>query len=344
VIYTVKLEPSGRSFQVTEDDVILDAALAQGIRMPHGCRAGTCKSCRAKVISGIADVGRAFPGPKFMMRLRQFDGYTLMCRATAACDLVIQVDEQPSVPEPAILTAKVKQIVITGDVAILRLQIEGDEAVSYVAGQYVDLLVSATDRRSYSIATPPALTGNAELEFHVRHLPGGLFTDRLFGGDLSVNEVIGLEAPLGAFYMRESSKPAVMLASGTGYAPIRAILLDILPRHQGRRIVLYWGGRQRADLYNFEEVIALERDYPDFSFVPVLSEAGPSSGWAGRTGFVHAAVMQDLPDLSDWQVYACGVPQMVDAAQRDFMQKCSLPENSFFADAFISKNDNANVE
>jgi NAD(P)H-flavin reductase len=163
----------------------------------------------------------------------------------------------------------------------------------------------------------------------------------MFDG-LAAGEEIRIEAPLGSFYLRESVKPALMLASGTGYAPIRSILLDALPRHQGRRMILYWGARKLADIYHLEEARELERTYPDFSFVPVLSEA--DQDWTGRTGLVHQALMQDFPDLSEWQVYACGTPLMVDAAQRDFAAQCQLSLDNFFADSFISQADLLNLE
>ena len=335
--HNVKLLPSGRCFEVGEDDVILDVALSHGIRMPHGCRAGSCKSCRAKVISGTVDVGRIFPAPKFLLRMRQFDGYTLMCRASAASDLVIEVDEQAHVHEPRQLKALVADLeLVRSDVAILRLKVDISEAVVFVAGQYVDLLLPEGVRRSYSIANAPSATGNQGLEFHIRYMPGGLFTERLFKG-LALGEEIGIEAPLGAFYLRESVKPAIMLASGTGYAPIRSILLGALPRRQGRDMLLYWGARTLADVYKMEEARELEATWPGFKFVPVLSEAGDE--WSGRKGFVHRSVMEDFPDLSGWQVYACGTPLMVEAAQRDFGAHCKLSPDDFFSDAFISQAD-----
>lgn len=333
------MQPSGRSFEVGEDDVILDVALAHGIRMPHGCRAGSCKSCRAKVVSGTADVGRVFPAPRFMLRTRQFDGYTLLCRASASSDLVIEVDEQPRVHEARRLKSTVESVERAArDVAILRLKLDIADALNFVAGQYVELLLADGVRRSYSIANAPAAAGNDALEFHVRHLPGGLFTDRLFGG-LAAGESLDIEAPRGAFYLRESARPALMLASGTGYAPIRSILLDVLPLRQGRPFVLYWGARTRADLYRLEEAQALASEHADLRFVPVLSEPDPD--WDGRRGLVHEAVMQDLPDLSNWQVYACGAPPMVDAAQRDFTRQCRLEMADFFSDAFVSQADMA---
>ena len=324
---------------MNEDDVILDVALEKGIRMPYGCRSGTCKSCRARVISGTADVGRAFPGPRFLMRTRQFDGYTLMCRATAASDLVIEVDEQPQLQPAAIRTATVLDAeFVARDVAILRLRVAESDVLTFAAGQYVDLLMPNGGRRSFSIANPPSITGCRDLEFHIRHVPGGAFTDKLFAG-LPAGMEISIEAPLGSFFLRESPRPAIMLASGTGYAPIRSILLDLLPRLQERRIILYWGARKLEDIYKFDEAEQLAGDYSDFTFVPVLSEMGYVDGWRGRTGFVHRAVAQDFPDLSGWDVYACGTPLMVDAAQREFTAQHGLGIGNFFADAFLTQAD-----
>ncbi len=337
--YKVTLEPSGNSFEVTEDDVILDAALANGIRMPYGCRGGTCKSCRAKVVSGTVDVGRLFPAPSFLLRRRQFDGYTLMCRASATSDLVIEADEQPALPAPRQLTATVAKLDFAApDVAILKLKLGLEDALSFVAGQYADFLLPDGIRRSYSIANAPLSTGVDELEFHIRHMPGGRFTDRLFAG-LPAGTELQLEAPLGSFYLRETPHPAILLASGTGYAPIRSILLDLLPRALGRSVTLYWGARSRADLYSLAEAEELVRDHGGFTFVPVLSEAKAGDGWTGRTGFVHQAVMMDYPDLSAHQIYACGAPLMVEAARRDFTARCALPEDAFYADSFVSQAD-----
>jgi CDP-4-dehydro-6-deoxyglucose reductase len=190
-------------------------------------------------------------------------------------------------------------------------------------------------KRSYSIANPP-LDGTVDLQFHIRHLPGGVFTDRLFGG-MKQREKLQIEGPLGTFFLRDSDKPALLIASGTGYAPIRGMLLHSLPQRTGRKMVLYWGGRRKRDLYMLEEAMALAEQYPDFSFVPVLSAPAPEDDWSGHTGFVHEVAMRDLPDLSGWQVYASGAPAMVEAARADFSAICGLPQDQFFADSFVTQ-------
>src|SRR5690606_7922895 len=181
------------------------------------------------------------------------------------------------------------------------------------------------------------------VELHLRHMPGGVFTDHVFGaGDtqMKLREILRVEGPLGSFFLREDSdKPIVFLASGTGFAPIKAIVEHMAARGVQRPAVLYWGGRRPRDLYMHDRALEWARTVPGFSYVPVVSEALNEDGWTGRTGFVHQAVMRDLPDLSGHQVYACGAPIMVESARRDFTQLCGLPDEEFFADAFTSQAD-----
>ncbi|MCI1003401.1 anthranilate 1,2-dioxygenase ferredoxin subunit AndAb [Herbaspirillum sp. C7C8] len=221
------------------------------------------------------------------------------------------------------------------DVAILRLRCAAP--LSYRAGQYIDLLLEDGQRRSYSMATH-ARDGSDLLELHVRHLPGGLFTDRLFNG-MQPGQPFSLEGPAGSFFMRQGREPVILLASGTGFAPVKALVEEAIATGSTRAMRLYWGGRRAADLY----LDALCRDWaaslPWFDYVPVLSEPDATSGWIGRTGFVHQAVMQDVPAMQACQVYACGAPVVVESARRDFTATCGLPGTAFFADAFVSKAD-----
>ena len=171
------------------------------------------------------------------------------------------------------------------------------------------------------------------------HMPGGTFTEQVFGS-LKEKDILRLEGPLGSFFLREdSTRPIVLLASGTGFAPIKAIIEHM--QHQGitRAATLYWGGRRPRDLYMNDWCERMTRELPGLRYVPVVSDALPEDGWSGRTGFVHRAVMQDLPDLSAYQVYACGAPVVVDAAQRDFVASCGLPAEEFYADSFTSEAD-----
>jgi CDP-4-dehydro-6-deoxyglucose reductase len=226
------------------------------------------------------------------------------------------------------------------DVAIVTLQLPAHETLRYHAGQYIDMLLRDGSRRSYSIANAPHTLGDKPvIELHIRHMPGGKFTDLVFG-TMKEKDILRLEGPFGSFFLREDSlRPIVLLASGTGLAPIKAIVEHLRFKRWDRPVLLYWGCRGRADLYDDAWAVEAAAQMPALTYVPVLSDAAPADAWTGRTGFVHHAVMADLPDLSGHDVYACGAPVMVDAAQRDFVDRCGLAPEAFYADAFTSEAD-----
>ncbi|MFC5459302.1 Rieske 2Fe-2S domain-containing protein [Massilia niabensis] len=221
------------------------------------------------------------------------------------------------------------------DVAVLRLRLEDGAPLDYVAGQYLDVVLEDGSRRSYSMAAPG---GANVLELHIRHMPGGVFTDRVFG-NLATGQRLVLDGPAGDFYLRPSAAPVVLLASGTGFAPVKALVEQAIASGNTRPMRLYWGGRQPADLYHDALCRGWAASLPWFEYVPVVSDPAAENGWTGRTGLVHLAVLEDHADLSAHEVYACGAPQMVTAAQHDFNTLRALPATSFFADAFLSQAD-----
>jgi CDP-4-dehydro-6-deoxyglucose reductase len=224
-------------------------------------------------------------------------------------------------------------------VALLRLQLPANQHFQYHAGQYIEFILAGGARRSYSMANAPSRLGNPPaLELHIRHLSGGLFTDAVFG-TLKEKDILRVEGPFGSFLLRESAQPMILLASGTGLAPIKALVEQLQDSGSQRAATLYWGCRSRADLYLDAWAERAAATMPWLRYVPVLSEPAPGEPWAGRSGLVHQAVMADFPDLSGHQVYACGLPAMVAAAQRDFIARCGLPPDEFFADAFTSEAD-----
>ncbi|AIY39300.1 2-polyprenylphenol hydroxylase and related flavodoxin oxidoreductases / CDP-6-deoxy-delta-3,4-glucoseen reductase-like [Collimonas arenae] len=252
----------------------------------------------------------------------------------------VEVSATPQLPHEAAIR-HVQMVVETvqraaSDVAVIRLRAEdaATPALDYIAGQYVDVLLADGQRRSYSMATP----AGGGLELHVRHMPGGLFSDQVFAS-LRAGDTLKLEGPCGSFFLRDGDHPVILLASGTGFAPIKALLEDAISNGSTRSMCLYWGGRRQPDLYMDALCRGWAESLPWFRYVPVLSEPEPHGGWQGRTGFVHLAVMEDHADLSQHQVYACGAPVVVEAARRDFSASCSLPATHFFADAFLSKAD-----
>lgn len=333
----IQLENSGRFFEAFDGETILDAAERNDIQLPYSCRDGICGTCKARLCSGSVDHG--YYACTALTEEEVEQGYFLMCTGTAKSDLLVDapVEELGFAPSPLPFNGSVLSIDhLTSDVAILRVGLPVGTTFRFRAGQYVELLVANGQRRSFSIANAPQDAGVIEL--HVRLVPGGLFTPTVFEG-LKVGDPISLVGPKGGFYLRADERPVILLASGTGFAPIKSMVLDALRRKFKGPATLYWGGRRKCDLYMHELPLAWEHRYSGFYYVPALSEPKPEDAWQGRTGFVHQAVMADFPDLSGHDVYACGVPAMVEAARADFVEKCGLPVENFYADLFLTTAD-----
>jgi len=337
--FKVTLQPSGRSFEVARDEPVLAAAIRAGVGLPYGCRDGACGSCKSRLVEGRVIHG--VHQHKALSIAEEEEGWTLTCCATPQTDLVIEARTVPGAGEFAVqkMPCRIASIARPApDVAVLKLQLPANVVLKYHAGQYIEFILRDGARRSYSMANAPHRAAEG-LELHVRHMPGGKFTDHVFGG-LKEKDILRLEGPFGSFYLREDSeRPIVLLASGTGFAPIKAIVEQMQFKGITRPAVLYWGCRTRADLYLHDWAVEAAAAMPNLRYVPVLSEPKPEDAWTGRTGFVHHVVMEDLPDLGAHEVYACGAPIMVDSAHRDFVARCGLPADEFYADAFTSEAD-----
>lgn len=340
--FKVTVLPSKHEFTVTGQQTVLDAALDAGIVLPYSCRNGTCSTCKGQVVSGSWDAGDA---PAHILEPDEIaQGYTLLCQARPATDLIVnaQVVRMADDIEVRKMPSRIMAIEqLAPDVRLLSVQLPTSEPFRYYAGQYLEFILRDGRRRSYSMANAPSDSNLIEL--HIRHMPGGAFTDHVFGtGDtaMKVREIQRVEGPLGSFFLREDSdKPVVFLVSGTGFAPIKAVVERMIETGSRRPVVLYWGGRRPHDLYMHDLAQHWADTLPDFRYVPVVSEAQDTDAWTGRTGFVHLAVMADIPDLSGYQVYACGTPVMVESARHDFTRVNTLPDDEFFADAFTSEAD-----
>lgn len=344
--FSVTLQPSGRSFQVDREEPVLLAAIRQGVGLPYGCKDGACGSCKCRLLEGR--VVHGVHQSKALSAAEEDAGWMLSCRAMAQTDLVIEaravvgIGDIPIRKMPTRVQAMTR---VAPDVMVLLMQLPANDNFQYRAGQYVEFILRDGERRSYSMANAPhrqrEVLPNQQpgIELHVRHMPGGLFTDQVFGS-LKERDILRIEGPFGSFFLREdSTAPIVLLASGTGFAPIKALVEQIEHLGLPRDVVLYWGCRSRADLYQHDWALAAAHRLPNLRYVPVLSEPRPGDDWTGSTGLVHRAVMADLPDLTNHEVYACGTPLMVDAARADFTQRCGLPPEAFYADAFTSEAD-----
>ena len=339
--FKVTVQPAGVSFDVANEEAILPAAIRAGVGLPYGCRDGACGSCKSRLLEG-----RVVHGThqlRTLTREEEDAGWILTCCARPQTDCVVQArtvagaGDYPVQKMPARVASLER---VAPDVVLIKVQLPATVAFKYRAGQYVEFILRDGARRSYSMANAPEHLGNPPMiELHLRHMPGGKFTDHVFGA-MKEKEILRMEGPLGSFFLREDSdKPIVLLASGTGFAPIKAIIEHMRSAGIARPALLYWGCRRKADLYLHGWAQQAAASMPNLRYMPVLSDAPPEDAWDGRTGFVHQAVMADLPDLSGHEVYACGTPVMVEAAQRDFSARCGLPADAFYADSFTSEAD-----
>ena len=340
--FNITVQPSGRTFTANPDEALLAAAMRQGIGLPYGCKDGACGSCKCKKVSG--EVTHGTHQVKALSPEEAGQGFILTCCGVAHSDVVIesrQVTDESAFPIKKMPTRVASLAKLSHDVMALRLQLPAADVFKYHAGQYIEFLLRDGDRRAYSMANAPhTQLEKPGLELHVRHTPGGKFTDHVFSA-MKEKEILRVEGPFGSFYLREeSAKPMVFLASGTGFAPIKSMIEHMRVKNITRPAVLYWGGRRPADLYMHDWVLEQVLHMPNLTYIPVVSDALPEDAWAGRTGFVHNAVLQDLPDLNAYQVYACGAPIVVDSAQAAYVA-AGLPADEFFADSFVTEKDKA---
>jgi CDP-4-dehydro-6-deoxyglucose reductase len=337
--FQITVQPSGHQFECEAGETVLGAAIRAGIGLPYGCKNGACGSCKGKIVAG--SVEHKAHQQRALSDEEAAAGFSLFCCATTGADLVIEAREVAGSSEYPIrkMPSRVAKLEkVAPDVIVMSLQLPANEALAYRAGQYIEFMLKDGKRRSYSMANAPSSL-DAPLQVHIRYMAGGLFTEHVFN-TMKERDILRFEGPLGTFFLREDSdKPIVLLASGTGFAPVKALVEHLLHLKSKRPVSLYWGGRRPLDLYMNELCEQWAAIVPNFTYVPVVSHALPEDHWTGRTGFVHAAVMQDLPDLSGYQVYACGAPIVVDSARRDYVGQCKLPADEFFADSFTSEAD-----
>ncbi|HRP97186.1 MAG TPA: CDP-6-deoxy-delta-3,4-glucoseen reductase [Rhodocyclaceae bacterium] len=339
--FQISTEPGGQHFSASADQTILEAALAAGVLLPYGCRDGACGACKGQVLSGEIEQGPV--ADTALSAAERASGQALLCKAHPRTDLVIRVRNVGHVGDipSKKLPCRVESLErVASDVMVVRLKLPASEPFRFRAGQYVDFLLADGRRRSFSIANPPERSDH--LELHVRKIDGGRFTTQVFEA-MKPRDILRFEGPLGTFFLREHvDRPIILLAGGTGFAPIKSIVEHVIASGTPRTMTLYWGARRREGLYMDALARSWETSLPDFRYVPVLSEADVDEDWNGRRGLVHKAVMADHPDLSAHEVYACGAPAMISAAHSDLVVDCGLPDEFFFADAFTFAAEPAN--
>lgn len=331
--YEINSISSGRKIKANAGETILEAALRQGLNLPYQCRDGACGACKGKILRGTVDYGVFQEG--LISATEKKEGMALFCCAKPLSDLYIEcheVNELVRFPAKTVNFIVKKMEQITQDVMLLELHPEGDVRMDFMAGQYVDVLLDDGTRRSFSIANAPHESDR--LQLHVRLVEGGKFTGHVFNG-MKAGDSLKIEGPLGTFFLHEvSDKPIIFMSGGTGFAPVKSMVEQLIELGLERPMVLYWGVKTPADLYLVDLPEKWQREHDNFKFIPVISEPKPEHEWHGRTGFVHEAILQDYQELASYQVYACGSSPMIEAGRAPFMAK-GLPEDQYFTDAFL---------
>jgi CDP-4-dehydro-6-deoxyglucose reductase len=327
----VTLIPTGQDFTVESGETVLAAALRAGLNLPHSCKGGHCASCIARIVSGEI----AYPGerPAGITADEQGAGFALLCQARALTDLCVEAREVRPAPDVEVksLPCRIERKErLAPDVMAVFLRLPAVEELHYRAGQYLDVMLSEGRRRSFSIASAPA--DGRLIELHVRRASTTGFTAQLFDS-LRPGALLRIEGPLGQFWLRsESPRPVLMLGGGTGYAPLRAMLRQLVATGDRRPVTLYWGAREADGLYEHEWLSALQRERPGFRYVPVLSDS-PALAPGGRVGPVHEAMLADHPDLSGFDLYASGPPAMIEAIRAGSVA-AGLPRGQLHFDSF----------
>ena len=334
--FNLRIEPHGRTLRVAAGHALLEAALAAGLNLPHSCKSGHCGSCRARLLEG--QIRYPEGRPLGITAEEQQSGHILLCQARAQSDLKVEARLIASVADVEIKTlpCRIGSLTpLTEDVMQVMLRLPAVERLPFHAGQYLDVLLEGGRRRSFSIASPPH---DSELiELHVRRVSGGGFTERLFagGGDaqhppLAVGSLLRIEGPVGQFSYREGAGPVLMIAGGTGFAPLKSMLRHVLETGIRRKIHLYWGGRHTRDIYEHARIIEWMRRFPQLSFSAVLSQASTAEAAHTRVGWVHEAVLADHADLAHFEVYAAGPPAMIEAIRASFPRHGLSLERLYF--------------
>jgi len=325
--FKTTIQPSNHTFPVGKDETILEAALEHGFTLPYSCRDGACGVCKGKVLQGSVDHGKAKD-----FALSEADkaaGLALFCCAKPLSDLVVESHEVTNTQEITVKTLPCrveKMVKLADDVMALYLKLPTNERLQFLAGQYIDILQKEGKPRSFSLANAPH--NDELLELHVRNIVGGTFTHHVFN-KMKERDILRIKGPLGTFFLHEDSPlPIIFVASGTGFAPVKAIVEHALHIGFKHEMHIYWGVRKQSDLYMLDKVKGWEEQ--GVKFIPVVSD----EKWNGRTGFVHQAVLDDFKDLSGYAVYACGAPVVVEAAHRDFTTQRGLLNESFHSDMF----------
>jgi CDP-4-dehydro-6-deoxyglucose reductase len=323
---------TGHSFEVEDGESILDAALRQGVVLAYSCKNGTCGSCHGRVVDG--DIAYPDGRPLALTEAQMQDNEALFCQARACSDLTLAIPEIEAVADIPVVQFPARVLEkehLAHDVIRLRLRLPKGKRFQFLSGQYLDVVQEDGKKRSFSIAS--AACNDHEVELHVRHVAGGGFTGYVFD-ELNVKDILRFEGPKGTFFMRhDSDKPILMMGGGTGFAPLKAIIEQMIHDGLDRPIHLFWGARGRSDLYQHELAEQWAAEHDLIQYTAVLSAPEPGDEWQGATGFVHEVLIEHYPELSGYDIYMSGPPAMIDAGREHFAAH-GLDLDRLFYDSF----------
>lgn len=343
--YQLTLEPLGATIDVEDGQTLLDAALRQGIYIPHACGHGLCGTCKVQVTDGEVDLGAA--NPFALMEMERDDGMALACCATLLSDATIEADLEDE-PDAQVIAVRdftatvVRTVQLTPTIKALHLQLSAP--IRYQAGQYVQVQIPGVEGgRAFSIANAPGPDGtSSEIELNVRLVPGGAGTTWLHE-QLQEGDRVALAGPYGRFFVRRSAAmPMVFMAGGSGLSSPRAMILELLASGCTQPITLVYGQRSASELYYDAEFRALAAQHPNFTYVPALSEVPEGAAgqdWSGAWGYVHEAAQAHFGGhFGGQKAYLCGPPPMIEACIRTLMQG-RLFERDIYTEKFLSAAD-----
>ena len=326
------VHPDNRIVAGREGETLLESALREEIAFPFDCRNGGCGVCKCTILYGRVDHGIHQPDALTADEIAA--GKALACCAVPRSDVELEYVPVHAAGGLVVRRHRARVVSLTllaPDVMQVRLAIQDESPLRFYAGQYVNVLLDDGEKRAFSFATAPHERDVIELQ--IRRVPGGRYTTHVFER-MQVGEIVEFEGPLGSFFLREDSdKPIIFVAGATGFAPVKSMLEHAFHAGVTRDMVLYWGVRSKKDLYLPDLPVRWAAEHPNFRFVPVLSEPRDEDDWHGRRGLVHQAILEDFPDLSGYQLYACGSVKMVEAAHPAFAASGLAPDDCF-SDAF----------
>lgn len=322
-------EINGKTIAVLPDETLLLAALRQDVHIPSICRVGGCGTCKCKLKGGKVE---ELTETAYLLSEKEIaDGFILACQSRLRSDVQIELDQDGAIDGPLVKGVIVGKQMLTHDIA--RIDIRLEQAVRYRAGQFAEVTLPslANSSRSYSFSTAPG--NDSQVSFTVRRVPGGLVSGHLVD-QASVGETLHVRGPGGAFWMRPGQEPVLMVAGGSGLAPILAMLEDMKIHGDMRPVTVLFGARAQRDLYALDELAAHSASWPHFRFVPILSETDASQAWEGRTGLVTEHIPELLGGATS--AYLCGPPAMIDSAVA-VLRKQGIIDEHLHADRFVDQ-------